>query len=109
MRKDIFYRCMRDEKGEIVALRTFGYSEGDIGINQEGSFWVATHIPTGMLISSYNKTKNNALREAKKLIAERKDFNEKIKEVMESDGFKKFNDSRHKQSTMTIRREKTDD
>ncbi len=109
MIKDMFYRCMRDEKGEITALRTFGYSKGNIGIHQEGSFWVATYIPTGMLITFSYKTKNNALKEALKLIIECRNFDEKIKNIKESEEYKKFDDSRFKQSTMTLRREQKGD
>lgn len=67
MRKDTFYKCCRDADKKVVAVKTTGYSEGDIGVHKEEGFWVATHIPTGLLLTpktSRNKTIKQALNEA---------------------------------------------
>ncbi len=71
MRKNTFYRCAWDSDKKITAIKTTGYSENDIGVHKEDGFWVATHIPTGLLLTpktSRNKTTKQTLNEAKKII-----------------------------------------
>jgi len=104
VRKDTFYRCVREDK-KIVAIKTTGYSENNIGIHKEGGFWIATHIPTGMRLtplSSRNKSIKQALNEAKRLISEHDDFEKLLQARLESEIYEKFVQSKYKQSATGV-------
>ncbi len=82
MKKDTFYSCMRDYGHIITAVKTDGYSEGDIGVYEENGTWKAVHIPTGIRLRqnpSGDTTKEAALERAQKFVAERPNFDGKIK------------------------------
>jgi len=110
MRKDSFYTCIKQknpdtEETEIKALKISGFAEGDIGLheikyNSELNTWVATHIPTGLLLidkrQEYHKTKSSALKSAKAKI-NLPSFEQNVKTHMESEGYKTFQQSRYDQ------------
>jgi hypothetical protein len=109
VRKDIFYRCLKDKKdGRIFAEKTTGYSEGDIGLHSDidsggDRFWMATHIPTGRkLTPTANKTARLALSEAKRIIAAVPEFDKRIQETMDTEEYKTFTQSRYAQECFTV-------
>lgn len=105
MRKDTFYRCAWDSDKKITAIKTTGYSENDIGVHKEDGFWVATHIPTGLLLTpktSRNKTTKQTLNEAKKIIENHPNFDEILKRQLESKHYRAFADSRYSQSATGV-------
>ena len=104
MKKDTFYRCVKEDK-RIVAAKITGYSDGDIGLHEEQGFWVATHIPTGTKLTpkySRNKTAKTALTEAKRLISEKTDFEQYIQKYMDGDIYDAFQKSRYNQTTTRV-------
>ena len=111
MKKDTFYRCVsHDEVGgkpQVVALKTKGYSEGDIGLYKDPlqKVWFATHIPTGLQLPSHqsdNKTAKAALAEAKRRIAERPDYNQKIQDHLRSKNHAAFLKSKYDQTVTKV-------
>lgn len=101
MHKDIFYRCLREIDGTIIAQKTFGFSEGDIGLNEINGMWEATHIPTGMKLSPnipQYKTAKAALSNTEKRIADNANFKKLIEQCMESNHYRAFCKSRYEQS-----------
>ena len=105
MKKDTFYRCVKDDKKRVVAAKITGYSDGDIGLHKEQGFWVATHIPTGTKLTpkySRNKTAKTALTEAKRLISEKTDFEQYIQKYMDGDIYDAFQKSRYNQTTTGV-------
>lgn len=104
MRKDNFYRCVKEDK-RIVAAKTADFSDGDIGLHKEQGFWVATHIPTGMKLTptySRNKTAKTALTEAKRLISEKLDFDQHIQKHIDGAIYDAFQKSRYNQTVTRV-------
>ena len=105
MRKDTFYRCVKDDEKIIVAAKTTGYSDGDIGLHKEQGFWVATHIPTGTRLTPKhlrNKTAKTALTEAKRLISEKPDFDQYVQKYMDGDIYDAFQKSKYNQTVTGV-------
>jgi hypothetical protein len=106
MRKQTFYRCVRlSEKGNIVALKTYGYSDGDIGLHKDDGIWYATYIPNGGLLTprkSRNNTAKAALAEAKRVISDRKNFEQDVRKFENSWIYKDFAKSKYEQSVTTV-------
>jgi NAD(P)H-hydrate repair Nnr-like enzyme with NAD(P)H-hydrate epimerase domain len=68
MRKDSFYRCIRNSRSEVVADKISGFSEGNIGIYDiHGICWIAVWIPTGLKIAE-GQTRTKAMEAAKTVI-----------------------------------------
>ncbi|MBT9132272.1 MAG: hypothetical protein DDT33_00786 [Firmicutes bacterium] len=98
MKKDTFYKCMIDAKQNISAVKTAGYSEGDIGVHKEGKVWQATHIPTGLSLCQgfpEDTTRKAVLERAQKLVVERIDFAQKVKDHLGSAAYDAFLRSKH--------------
>ena len=113
MKKATFYRIVnRDSVGgklQITALKTTGYSESDIGLHQENGIWIATHIPTGLALSSMavtnsrlDETKAVVLANAKRLISERPDYADKLQKHIDSDNHAKFLKSKYDQTAIEV-------
>lgn len=105
MRKDIFYRCSLDSDRKVTAVKTTGYSEGDIGVHKEEGFWVATHIPTGLLLTpktSRNKTMKQAWNEASERINSHENFAKLVEKALKSKEHQSFSDSRYAQSVTKV-------
>jgi hypothetical protein len=70
MKKDTFFISFRESNGEIKAVKTTGYSDGDIGVhkNAKGDGWTATWIPLGLVICSDQKTAAKCLSAAQKIL-----------------------------------------
>ena len=97
MKKDTFYRCIVTEDRQITAVKTVGYTEGDIGLHKEDGYWVATHVPTGSRVSSeLNKTRRDALAEINQWIAEG-DFTDKMQYRMFTCIYAAFLEAKHAQ------------
>ena len=98
MKKDTFYRCVIGENQRITAVKTQGYSEGNLGLHKEDKFWVVTHIPTGTrLAADLATTRAAALAEVKQWVVARDDFTHKIQKYMESNAHAKFLKSKYDQ------------
>ncbi|GHV36270.1 hypothetical protein FACS1894187_10600 [Synergistales bacterium] len=113
MKKDTFYRCMLriyENKTKTFAVKTQGYSEGDIGLHKEKysgelETWIATHIPTGAVLASaahHCKTRTEALKQAQCKIAEHTNFQEKVEQFKRGEKFKAFQRSRYDQSVTGV-------
>ena len=96
-KKRHFYRCVThdtvDGKPQVVALKTKGYSDGEIGLHKENGIWIATHIPTGLQFPPHrlnNKNARDTLAEAKQLITEGSEYTFKLQKHMYSDTYAKF-------------------
>ena len=51
MKKGVFYICVRRAStGCIEADQVNGYIKDDIGLHKANGLWIATHIPTGLMI-----------------------------------------------------------
>ena len=98
MRKEYFYRCIK-QGDKIVAIKTTGFVNDELGAHQEGENWIVTHIPTGYrIIAMPCKYAKTAINEANKQIQAQSDFKQKIQETMDSKEFKEFQRSRYDQS-----------
>ena len=99
MLRDDFYRFCEDQDGQC-AYKTNGYSDGDIGLHEEKGCWIATHIPTGMMITpttSRHKSSIYALNEAKRITAA-PEFEERFAKIKKTQMYKAFKQSRDYQS-----------
>ena len=107
MRKDYFYISDKDpETKEISALKVTGYSEGDIGVHKTKDYWTATHIPTGLRLTSYenlgkHKTRQQALKEANKVL-ENPVCEKSIEKHKETEAYEAFRQSRYNQTVSTL-------
>ena len=110
MRKDNFYRCLI-EKNKVTACKTQGFSERDVGLHK-GNYsydlskqtWAATHIPTGLGLTSNRivySTRKEALKAAYQAMR-RDDFETILAKYMESDFHKQFSQSRYKQNVTEV-------
>ena len=106
MKKASFYICILEgEPKKIVAKKQVGYSEGDIGLHKGiGNIWIATHIPTGLkLTSTRTKTRASALKEARQRLAGKMyELKKSLKAYIETEAFKSFAKSRYEQSDTTV-------
>ena len=69
MKKGNFYICVRRAStGCIEADQVNGYIKDDIGLHKANGLWIATHIPTGLMIRM-GVTQKEVIEAAEKLIA----------------------------------------
>ena len=114
MRKDYFYICICDveNKTKVVAEKKTGYSVGEIGLHKSRNhrygvdIWVATHIPTGLKLTSpesdyegVNRTRQRALKEARERLDR---LGEGIEKHMKTKEYEAFRKSRHEQTVSTM-------
>ncbi len=89
----MYYRCLVDSDGKVIASFTAGYREGDIGLHKEGARWQATHIPTGMAFSYTSpivRSRKALLEKVQNFIAKREDFDEVVLEHKKTHIYQSF-------------------
>jgi protein subunit release factor A len=109
MYKSHFYTCVC-VNGRIEALKVYGHVDGAIGLNRavyetKEPAWVATHIPTGILITDktteHHKTRENALKSAKaKLYSS--EAKKRIEAHEATKAFADFTQSKYEQSVTKV-------
>ena len=103
VKKATFYRYAINEERQVIAVKTQGYSEGDLGAYKEGKYWVVIYIPTGIRLSAdLATTRVEALAEVKQWIATRFDLADKIQKYMASDNHAKFMQSKYDQTVTEV-------